>query len=101
MTARTICWSVKLRELLYGRRFPLRLKGAVYKSYIRPAILHGSETWCLNESEMRILRWIERSMVRAMCGVQLKHRKRSADLTLMVGLKEIIHVGYGKQCSLV
>ena len=28
-----------------GRKFPLVLKGAVYKSYVRPAILHGSEAW--------------------------------------------------------
>ena len=42
-------------ELLYGRRIPLMLKGAVNKSYIRPAILNGSEAWCLKESEMRIL----------------------------------------------
>ena len=40
--------------MLYGR-FPLKLKGAVYKSYARPAILYGSEECCLKESEMRIL----------------------------------------------
>ena len=34
---------------------PLRLKGAVYKSYVRLAILYGSEAWCLMESEMGIL----------------------------------------------
>ena len=28
---------------------------AVHKSYVRPAILHGSEAWCLKESEMGIL----------------------------------------------
>ena len=57
MTARTICGWVKFREycaLLYGMRFPLRLKGAVYKSYVRPVILYGSEAWCLKESEMGI-----------------------------------------------
>ena len=32
----------------------------------------------------------ERSMVRAMCGVQLKDRKRSTDLMLLFGLKEAI-----------
>ena len=34
VTARTRCWWVKLREcdeLLCGRRFPLKLKGAVYE----------------------------------------------------------------------
>ena len=46
VTARTRYWWAMFKncgELLYGRRFPLMLKGAVYKSYIRPAILHGSE----------------------------------------------------------
>ena len=43
VTARTRCGWVKLREcseLLYGRRFHLRLKRAVYESYVRPAILY-------------------------------------------------------------
>ena len=53
VTERTRCGWVKLREcgeLLYGRRFPLKLKGAVYKSYVRPALLYESEAWCLIES---------------------------------------------------
>ena len=57
VTARTRCGLVNVSEcggLLYSRRFPLKLKGAVYKSYIRPAILHGSEAWRLKKSEMGI-----------------------------------------------
>ena len=91
MTARTRCWWAKHREcgeLLYGSMFALKLEGAVYKSYVRPVILYENEEWCLRESEMRILRRTESSMVRTMCGVQLKDRKRSTDLMLMLGLKE-------------
>ena len=40
--------------MMYGRRFPLWLKGTDYKSYVRPAILYGSEAWCLKESEIGI-----------------------------------------------
>ena len=61
VTARTRCGWIMLRvfgKLLYGRGFPLRLK------------VYGSEAWCLKESEKGILRRTERSMVRAMCGVQ-------------------------------
>ena len=79
LTARTRCGWVKFREcgeLLYGRRFPLELKWAVYESYIRPAILYGREAWCLKKIEMGILQWTERSMVRAICGVQLKDKKK-------------------------
>ena len=57
--ARTICgWAMsrEWRELLYGRRFPLKLKGADNRSYVRPSILHGSEALCQKESEMEILR---------------------------------------------
>ena len=52
VTAGTRCWWVEFREcceLLYGRRFPLRLKEAVYESYVLPAILYGSEAWCLKK----------------------------------------------------
>ena len=75
VTARTRCGWVKFREcceLLHGGRFPQWLKGAVYENYVSPAILYGSETWCLKESEMGILQRTERSMSRAMCGVQLR-----------------------------
>ena len=51
-------------------------------------MLYRSEAWCLMESEMGILRRTEISMVRAMCGVQLKHRKRSKQL--MLGLNDAI-----------
>ena len=87
VTTITRCWWVKFRdcgELLHGRRFPLRLEGAVYKSRVRPAILHGSEAWCLKESEIEILHRTEKSMVRAICGVRLKDRNRSSDLMFML-----------------
>ena len=58
VTARTKCGWVRIREcveLLHCRRFPLKLKEAVYKSYVRPAILHGSEALCLKERLMGML----------------------------------------------
>ena len=72
VNARTRCGWIKFREcgeFLYCRRLRLKLKQAVYKSYVRPAILYRSELWCLKESEMAILQRTERCMVRAMCGV--------------------------------
>ena len=41
--------------MLYGMRLSLRLKEAVYKSCVRPAILYRSEKCCLKVSEMVIL----------------------------------------------
>ena len=40
--------------MLLGRRFPLRLKLTTHMSYVGPAMLYGSEAWCLKESEMEI-----------------------------------------------
>ena len=51
-------------------------------------MLYGSETWCLRENEMAILRKTERAMVRVMCGVKLMEKKRTEDLMEMLGLKE-------------
>ena len=68
----------------------LKLKVAVYESYVGPAILYGCKAWWLKESEMGILRRTERSMVRAMCGVQIKDIKRYMDLVFMLGLNETV-----------
>ena len=76
-------------ELLRGRSFSLRMKGMVYQSYVRSAMLYGSETWCLRESEMAILR-TERAMVRSMYGVKLVDRKNTEELMEMLGLKKTL-----------
>ena len=62
VTARTRCGWVNFREcceLLYCGKIPLLLKGAVYKSYVRPAMLYRSESWSLKENEMGILQSLD------------------------------------------
>ena len=83
VTARARIGWVKFREcgeLLNSKMFSLKLKGMVYHSRVRSAMLHGSETWFLRENEMAILRRTERAMVRAMCGAKLVEKKRTEDL---------------------
>ena len=58
VTARIRCGWFKFMEcseLLCGRKFSIRLKGAVYKCYVWPSILYCSEACCLKEREMEIL----------------------------------------------
>ena len=60
MTASTRCGWVKRREcgeLLYGKRFPLKLKGAVYK-LCKAAILYGSEARCMRDGNFKKVRQI-------------------------------------------
>ena len=67
VTARVRIGWVRFREsgeLLLGNRFPLKMKGKVYRCYVRSAMLYGSEAWCSNENA--ISRRTERAVVRAM-----------------------------------
>ena len=57
-------------------------------SVVISAMLYGSETWCLRENEMAILRRTERAMVRVRCGAKLMEKKRTEDLIETLGLKE-------------
>ena len=88
VTARVRIGWVKFREcgeLLLGNRFPLKMKGKIYRCGVRSAILYGSETWCLKENEKAILRRTER----AMCGQKVVDRKTTEQMD-MLGLKETI-----------
>ena len=90
VTARSRIGWMKFREcseIPKGRRFSLNMKGKIYKSCIRSAMLYGSEAWRLREKEMAILR-TERAMIRAMCGVKLLDRRNSEELMDMLGIKE-------------
>jgi len=95
VTARTRIGWIKFREcgeVLNCKRFSLKLKGKVYQSYVQSAMLYRSETWCLNEKEVAILRRTESAMLRAMCGVKLMDRKNTKDLMNMLGLTASIEM---------
>ena len=58
VTSRTrIGWAKfrECRDLLGGKKFPLKIKGSAYKSYARSAMLYGSETWSLGQNDIGIL----------------------------------------------
>uniref|UniRef100_A0A2A4JTH5 Reverse transcriptase domain-containing protein n=1 Tax=Heliothis virescens TaxID=7102 RepID=A0A2A4JTH5_HELVI len=68
VTHRTTTGWMKWRQLtgvMCDKRMPIRLKGKLYKTAIRPAILYGTECWAstkrhlskLHVTEMRMLRW--------------------------------------------
>ena len=60
--------------------------GRVSRSCIRYAIVYGWETWVLRKEEEGVLQRTERAMVRRMCGVRLRDRKRSEVLMQMLEL---------------
>lgn len=50
-------------------RMPLKLKGKIYKTIIRPVVLYGSECWATKERDERRVHATEMRMLRWMCGV--------------------------------
>ena len=68
----------------------MKMKGKVYRSCVRAAMVYGSETWVMKKEEEGVLLRAERAMVRMMCGAKLRDRKRSSDLMSMVRLSEDI-----------
>ena len=51
-------------------------------------MLFGSETWCLREKEMAILRRTERAMIRSMYGIKLLDQRNREELMGMLGINE-------------
>ena len=66
-------------ELLLGKRFLLKIKARVYQSYVRSAMLYGSESWCLREKK-----WV------FMLGAKPANRKNTEDMMDMLGLNQTI-----------
>ena len=93
VTPRTRIGWIKFKEcekLLNGRKFLLKMKGKIYQSCVRSAMLYGSETWCLKANETAILRTTEKAMMRAMSGVKMIEKRRSEELLSLLGLKHTL-----------
>ncbi|KAJ8709706.1 hypothetical protein PYW08_009710 [Mythimna loreyi] len=58
-------------------RMPLKLKGKIYKSVIRPVLLYGSECWALKKTDEKRLHVAEMRMLRWMCGVTRMDKVRN------------------------
>ena len=71
--------------MLCGQRWSVKMKGKLYKTCVRTSMIYGSETWTMRKEEAVLLR-AERAMVRMMCGITLRYRKRTGELMWMLGL---------------
>ena len=90
--ARTRCGWGKFRELrplLTMRSLPLHLKGKVYTTCVRRAMIYGSETWPVKSEDTDRMERNEMKRVRWMCGVRLQDRVSNAELRRRLGIKGI------------
>ena len=86
-----IAWSKfrKLRPVLTSRHIPFPVRGRVYSTCVRAAMLHGSETWGPKTDELQRLRRNDRAMVLWICGVRPQDNVSSDDLLAKLGLADI------------
>ena len=47
----------------------MKIKGTVYRTVVRPALMYGAETWALQKAQQNKLEVAELRMLRWMCGV--------------------------------
>ena len=83
----------EVASMLTKRGLSLKRKGALYNLYVRKVLVYGSETWPMKVGDVQRMVRTERSMVRRMCGVSLKDKRRSADLLKLlciVGVEEVM-----------
>src|SRR5579863_5536190 len=96
---RVKCSWGKFRELapiLTVRGMSLKMKGKIYRACVQSVMVYGSETWALKVVNVQQLERTERMMVRWMCGVTLKDKKRSQELLdslNIVGVAERVRRG--------
>ena len=78
-----------LSPILTARGASYPIKGKIYKACVQSALTYGTETWAMKKANLQSLERTERMMVRWMCGVSLKDRKRSVDLYSLLGVQSV------------
>ncbi|XP_049872896.1 uncharacterized protein LOC126371623 [Pectinophora gossypiella] len=61
----------------FGFRMPVRIKGKIYKTAVRPALMYGSECWPLKEAHTQKLHTTEMKMLRWSGGVTRQDKIRN------------------------
>ena len=83
---------IRLSPILTVRGASYRIKVRIYSACVQSVLIYGTETWAMKADDLRSLERTERMMVRWMCGVSLKDRKRSEDLCNLLGINCVADV---------
>ena len=84
----------KFRELLpvlTSRHLSYKTRGHVYSSWVQSAMLHASETWPLNKTNLQRLQRNDRAMIRQICSIKPEDvaRVRSSKLLAKLQLEDL------------
>ena len=67
----------RVSGVLCDRRMNVKIKGKVYRTVVRPALMYGTETWALKNVQEKKLEIAEMTMLRWMCGVTKQDKIRN------------------------
>ena len=79
----------KTSGVLCDKRLNVKMKGKMYKSIVRPALLYSCETWPMKKAQERRMEVAEMRMLRWMCGVTKRDRIKNDYIRGTVKVKEI------------
>ena len=68
------------------------MEGNIFRACVQSVLTYGTETWAMKAENLQSLRKAEHMMVRWMCGVSLKDRKRSEVLYSLLGVQSMAEV---------
>ena len=58
----------KVSGVLCDRRMKVKIKGNVYKTIVRPAMVYGAEAWAVKKAHEKKMEVAEMKILRWMCG---------------------------------
>ena len=79
----------RMTGVLCDKKMSLRIKGKVYKSVVRPAMMYGAETWALKKIHEKRLEVAEMRMLRWSCGVTRLDRIRNEVIRNKIKVTEV------------
>ena len=90
--ARVRCALAKFKELspiLAARGASYHMKGKICRACVQGVLTYGTKTWAMKAENLQSLGRADRMMVRWMCDVSLKDRKRSEVLYSLLGVQSV------------
>ncbi|KAI5731744.1 hypothetical protein M8J77_015349 [Diaphorina citri] len=75
--------------ILCDKRMKLSIKGKIYRSVVRPAMLYGAETWPVKKVQEKRMEVAEMRMLRWSCGVTRMDRIRNEVIRNKIKVTEI------------
>ena len=83
----------KILNVTCGKSISLKVRGTLYKSYVRSALTYCAECWALNVEDERKLKTTELKMLRMICGKTLEDKinnEKIREMTGVEGLEEFL-----------